>query len=164
MWSRGSPGGLDTVPNGDCGFGVRQAASVEIRKLGPDDWELLVRAVTTFSEERAVAPDLFLGQPRTHAFVAVDGDDVIGWCYGYEILRPEGRWMMLLPRLDVVSERRPERIGRHLLDAFVALARSKGHDKMWLYTDAGPVAARGLYEGAGGQKEDRRPGPWWVFE
>jgi predicted N-acetyltransferase YhbS len=143
---------------------VRQAASVEIRKLGPDDWELLSRAVETFSGEAAVAPDLFLEQPRTHAFVALDGDAVIGWCYGYEVLRPEGRWMLLLQRLDVVEERRPERIGRQLLDTFVALARSKGHEKMWLYTDAGPVAARALYEGASGDKRDRRPGPWWVFE
>jgi predicted N-acetyltransferase YhbS len=137
---------------------------VEIRKLGPDDWGLLARAVTTFCDEAAVAPDLFLEQPKTHAFVAVDGADVVGWCYGYEILRPEGRWMMLLERLDVVEERRPERIGRHLLDTFVALARSKGHEKMWLYADAGRVAARGLYEGAGGDKGDRRPGTWWVFE
>ncbi len=137
---------------------------MEIRKLGAGDWELLARAVTTFSDDTAVAPDLFLEQPRTHAFVAIDGDDVVGWCYGYEILRPEGRWMMLLHRLDVVEERRPERIGRQLLDTFVALARSKGHEKMWLYTDAGAVAARGLYEGAGGARGDRRPGPWWVFE
>jgi predicted N-acetyltransferase YhbS len=137
---------------------------VEIRKLGPADWELLARAVRTFSGETAVAPDLFLEQERNHAFVAVDGDEVIGWCYGYEILRPEGRWMMLLQRVDVVVERRPERIGRQLLDAFVALARSKGHEKMWLFNDAGRVAAGGLYEGAGGKKGDRRPGPWWVFE
>jgi predicted N-acetyltransferase YhbS len=137
---------------------------VEIRMLGPDDWELLARAVRIFSDETAVAPDLFLEQPRTHAFVALDGDDVIGWCYGHEILRPEGRWMMLLQRVDVVEKRRPERIGRQLLDAFVSLARSKGHENMWLYVDAGVVAARGLYEGAGGDTGDRRPGPWWVFE
>jgi GNAT superfamily N-acetyltransferase len=137
---------------------------VEIRKLGPDDWDLLARAVQTFAGEAAVAPDMFLEQSRTHAFVAVDGDDVVGWCYGYEVLRPEGRWTMLLQRLDVVQERRPERIGRQLLDSFVALARSRGHDKMWLYTDAGAIAARALYDGAGGERGDRRPGPWWVFE
>jgi len=136
--------------------------TVDIRELGAGDEELLARAVRVFRDIDAVAPDLFLSDPRTHAFVALDGDAVIGWCYGYELLRPEGRWMMFMQQIDVVPERRRERVGRQLLDAFVALARSKGHQKMWLYTAAGNQAARRLYEGAGGEPTEK-PGFWWVF-
>jgi GNAT superfamily N-acetyltransferase len=143
---------------------MRQARGMELRRLGSDDLELLVRAVETFTGTSAPAPDLFLEQPWTHAFVALDGDDVIGWCYGYELLRPEGRWMMFLKQIDVLEERRLEGVGRELLDAFVALARSKGHRRMWLYTDAGNRAARALYKGAGGAPGDEKVGYWWAFE
>jgi GNAT superfamily N-acetyltransferase len=143
---------------------MRQARGVEIRRLESGDFELLARAVETFTGVRAPAPDLFLEQPRTHAFVALDGEDVIGWCYGYELLRPEGRWMMFLKQIEVLEQRRREGVGRELLEAFVALARSKGHRRMWLYTDAGDRAARGLYEGAGGAPGDAKVGYWWAFE
>jgi len=135
---------------------------VEIRELAVGDEELLHRALRTFKDVDAAAPDLFLEDPRTHAFVALDGGAVIGWCYGYELLRPEGRWMMLMQQIDVLPERRREGVGRTLLDTFVALARSKGHQKMWLYTDAGNEAARRLYEGAGGDPTEKL-GFWWVF-
>jgi ribosomal protein S18 acetylase RimI-like enzyme len=70
--------------------------------------------------------------------------------------------MMLMQQIDVLPERRREGVGRTLLDTFVALARSKGHQKMWLYTDAGNEAARRLYEGAGGDPTEKL-GFWWVF-
>jgi GNAT superfamily N-acetyltransferase len=135
--------------------------TVDIRELGSGDEELLHRALRAFEDVDAAAPDLFLNDPRTHAFVAIDGDDVIGWCFGYELFRPEGRWMMVLSGIDVRQERRREGVGRELLDRFVGLARSKGHAKMWLLTDAGDDVARRLYEGAGDSGE--RLGYWWVF-
>jgi GNAT superfamily N-acetyltransferase len=136
--------------------------TVDIRELGPGDEELLHRALRTFKDMDAAAPDLFLNDPRTHAFVALDAGDVIGWCFGYELFRPEGRWMMLLYGIDVRQERRREGVGRALLDRFVALARSKGHAKMWLLVDAGNDVARRLYEGAGGESAEKL-GYWWVF-
>lgn len=136
--------------------------TIDIRELRPGDEELLGRAISLFRDAEAVASDLFLEDPRTHAFVAIDGEDPVGWCFGYELFRPEGRWMMLLYGIDVVQVRRREGVGRQLLDAFVELARSKGHQKMWLLTDAGNEAARRLYEGAGGDATQKL-GYWWVF-
>ncbi len=135
---------------------------MEIRKLEAGDEELLERALLEFTGESSAAPDMFLSDPRTYAFVALEGEDVVGWCYGYELFRPEGRWMMFLKQIDVVEERRREGIGRELLDRFVGFARSKGHAKMWLLTDAGNEAARRLYEGAGGDPTEKL-GYWWVF-
>jgi GNAT superfamily N-acetyltransferase len=135
--------------------------TVEIHALGPGDEELLHRALRTFKDVDAAAPDLFLEDPRTHAFVALDADQVVGWCFGYELFRPEGRWMMVLDGIDVLQARRREGVGRALLDRFVELARSKGHAKMWLLMDAGNDVARRLYEGAGAPTE--KLGYWWVF-
>ena len=135
---------------------------MDIARLGPGDEELLDRAVRTFQDAPTAAPDMFLGDPHCHAFAATEGDEVIGWCFGYELFRPEGRWMMLLARLDVVEERRRDGIGKELLERFVGFARSKGHDKMWLFADAGHDAARRLFEGVGSEPGEKL-GVWWVF-
>lgn len=87
-------------------------SGVDIRELRPGDEEILHRALRTFKDAAAAVPDLFLEEPRAHAFVA--------------------------------------------------LARSKGHQKMWLLTDAGNEAARRLYERAGGDPTEKL-GYWWVF-
>jgi GNAT superfamily N-acetyltransferase len=135
--------------------------SADIRELEPGDEALLHRAIRTFKDVDAVAPDLFLEDPRTHAFVALDADQVVGWCFGYELFRPEGRWMMVLDGIDVREEWRRTGVGHELLERFVVLARSKGHEQMWLMMDAGSEVARRLYDGAGEPTE--KLGYWWVF-
>jgi ribosomal protein S18 acetylase RimI-like enzyme len=72
--------------------------------------------------------------------------------------------MLVLYEIAVEEAYRREGVGRELLDGFVGFARSKGHRKMWLFTEAGNAAAQRLYEGAGGERDDTSVGYWWVFE
>ena len=136
----------------------------EIRKLDADDVDLLDAAIRVLRDRPSPAPEMFLRDPHAHAFVAIDGDEVVGCAYGYELFRPDGFWMVLLYELGVTEPYRKQGLGRDLLDVFVAFARSKGHSKMWLFTDAGNAAARRLYGGAGGERHDDSVGYWWVFE
>jgi GNAT superfamily N-acetyltransferase len=137
---------------------------VEIRKLETDDVEALDAGIRALKGRSSPAPEMFLRDPRAHAFVAVDDGQVVGCAYGYELFRPDGFWMILLYDLGAVEPYRQQGVGRELLDAFAGFARSKGHDRMWLFTDAGDAAARRLYEGAGGERADGAVGYWWVFE
>jgi ribosomal protein S18 acetylase RimI-like enzyme len=139
------------------------APQIAIREIEPDEPEVLAAALSGVGRA-AAATDIFLTDPRAHAFVALEGEEPVGFAYGYEMIRPEGFWMLLLYEIDVVEEARRRGVGRQLLDAFVELGRSKGHRKMWLFTDAGNDAARRLYEGAGGERTDGHVGYWWVFE
>jgi ribosomal protein S18 acetylase RimI-like enzyme len=137
---------------------------VEIRKLDADDVDLLHAGIRAINGVSSPAPEMFLRDPHAHAFVALDDDAVVGCAYGYELFRPEGFWMLVLYELGVIEPYRSRGTGRDLLDTFVAFARSKGHAKMWLFTDAGNAAARRLYEGAGGERNEGATGYWWVFE
>jgi ribosomal protein S18 acetylase RimI-like enzyme len=137
---------------------------VEIRKLDADDVDLLDAGIRVLKGAASPAPEMFLRDPHAHAFVALEDDEVIGCAYGYELFRPEGYWMLVLYELGVIEPFRSRGHGRELLDAFVAFARAKGHRKMWLFTDAGNAAARRLYEGAGGERNEGATGYWWVFE
>jgi GNAT superfamily N-acetyltransferase len=138
-------------------------ASFEVRPLGPDDDALLDAALRSSRGEPSPAPDLFLSDPHTHAFVAVQDGRVVGWAFGQEILRPEGRWVIVLFELGVADDVRERRVGRSLLEAFAGLARARGHRRMWLFTDAGAKAARAIYPDAGGERGPGETGYWWVF-
>ena len=134
----------------------------EIRKLQPHEDDDLAAALAVV-DRPAAAADLFLSDARCHAFIATDDGRPVGFAYGTEMLRPEGFWMVVLQRLEVIDEARASGVGRQLLDAFVAFARSKDHRSMWLATDAGRDAARRIYPGAGGERHDDGS-YWWVFE
>jgi len=135
---------------------------VEIRKLEPLEDDLLAAALAAV-DRPAAAVDLFLSDPRCHAFIATDGGRPVGFAYGTEMLRPEGYWTVVLQRLEIIEAARASGVGRELLDAFVAFARSKDHRSMWLATDAGRDAARRIYPDAGGERHDDGS-YWWVFE
>jgi GNAT superfamily N-acetyltransferase len=137
-------------------------ASAEIRALGPGDEELLHRAVRTFLDTDAAVPDLFLADPRAHAFVALDGDAIVGWCHGYEVFHPKGRWMVVLMGLAVAESHRPRGGARGLLERFAELAAAKGLTRVWLVTDAGADVARRLFPGTTVEPAGRL-GHWWVF-
>ena len=137
---------------------------IEIRKLEPDEIDLLDAGIRVLKGRSSPAPEMFLRDPRAHAFAAFHDDQVVGCAYGYELFRPDGFWMILLYEIGVAEPYRKEGLGRQLLDAFVAFARAKGHSKMWLFTDAGNAAARRLYDGAGGDRGDDAVGYCWVFE
>jgi GNAT superfamily N-acetyltransferase len=96
--------------------------------------------------------------------VALEGDAPVGFAYGFEVLRPEGFWTLLLSRTEMTESARRHGVGRELLGAFVSFARAKGHRKMWLFTDAGNEAAQRLYPEAGGDRNEGGMSYWWVFE
>jgi ribosomal protein S18 acetylase RimI-like enzyme len=141
--------------------------SFVVRKLTADDEDLLDEAIAIFKDGRSLAPERFLGDPRTHAYVATLGDskDLVGYAYGYELYRPEGRRMILLFDLEVEEEAKASGAGKELVRAFRELAESRGLDKMWLYGHSDNPAVKGLYEEMGIEVEGKPDtGYWWVFE
>jgi ribosomal protein S18 acetylase RimI-like enzyme len=83
-------------------------------------------------------------------FVALDGPEVVGWCWGYHLVRPDGSSMLYLHQLEVDEAYRRTGIGRRLLGAFMNEGARAGATKMFLTTGAGNSAARALYDGMGG--------------
>jgi len=120
-----------------------------IVQVTPADRGALQHAVRRFRQTDGDVVT-FLAQPGTLAFVAVEGVEVQGWCWGYHLARPDGTSMAYLHEIEVAERFRRRGIGWGLLQAFRTAAHCLGASKMFLFTEAGNTAARTLYEKAGG--------------
>jgi ribosomal protein S18 acetylase RimI-like enzyme len=127
-----------------------------ILRVSPDDVEAFAEAARRFGGGDAGVLG-FAESPGTVAFVAVEGGEVEGWCWGYVMARPDGRSMIYLHNLEVAEDRRGRGVGRELLRSFMEVGREGGADKMFLITGEHNVAARRLYESLGAEPAAQGP-------
>ena len=115
----------------------------------PAQVDLLRQATRRFAG--ADPPRAFAEAPATLAFVALGGsNEVIGWCWGYHLVRPDAAPMLYLHELEVAQSHRRQGHGRALVEAFIAAGRSAGAAKMFLSTAKDNKPARQLYDSMGG--------------
>lgn len=129
--------------------------AVEIRRLRRGDEQSVLAAGSLFDD----APDAstarrFLEQPNHHLLIAyaTGGGGPLGFVSGVETTHPDKGSEMFLYELAVDESARRRGVGRSLVEALVALARSRGCYAVWVLTDTDNVAALATYEGAGGTR------------
>ncbi|GAB2685642.1 GNAT family N-acetyltransferase [Kribbella swartbergensis] len=124
------------------------------------DRALLERAVRKFMGVQGAADSGGL------TFVALNGPEVAGWCWGYHLIRPDGSSMLYLHQLEVDEAYRRSGIGRQLLRTFMNEGTSAGATKMFLTTGAANTAARALYDAMGGGLASQGPtvNYWFLLE
>jgi ribosomal protein S18 acetylase RimI-like enzyme len=127
-----------------------QNTHVIVRRLGPDDKVLVRSVLERFDGVHDADPDEFLRDPRTLAFVAEQGGEVLGWLYSYELPRPDGSREVLLYSIDVAEQSRRRGYGRKLIDALLSEAKLQGDTELWTLTDNDNSGAQGLYKNTGG--------------
>ncbi|TCO47885.1 acetyltransferase (GNAT) family protein [Kribbella antiqua] len=116
---------------------------------------LLEQAVKKFMGSTA---DLaFTTAPGVMTYVALNGSDISGWCWGYRLPRPDGSAMLYLHQLEVDEAHRRQGIGRQLLTTFMAAGADAGATKMFLTTGADNTPARNLYDALGGGPASQGP-------
>lgn len=116
------------------------------------------------SVERAVhkfmkvsAGGAYASSPATMTFVAVDGSEIAGWCWGYNLVRPDDSSMLYLHQLEVDETYRRRGIARDLMTTFMTAGATSGATKMFLTTAADNTPARTLYESLGGGLASQGP-------
>jgi ribosomal protein S18 acetylase RimI-like enzyme len=119
--------------------------SVRIVQADPATVE---RAVSKFMNVEA--DGAYATSPTTLTFVALDGAEIAGWCWGYQLVRPDNSTMLYLHQLEVDEAHRRQGIARQLMTAFMKAGAATGATKMLLSTGADNTAARALYESMGG--------------
>ena len=120
--------------------------------LGPADAAVLERVADGVFDH---PPDPrwtaeFLGDPRHHIAVALDGDQVVGMASAVHYLHPDKPPELWVNEVGVAPAHEGQGIGRQLLQALFAHGRALGCTAAWLGTQPDNLPARRLYAAVGG--------------
>ena len=143
---------------------MRHNDEIVIERITADNADVYGLAVRRFRQRPP--RDDFLADPSAVGFVALSGDDVVGWCWGHRLRRPDDAPMLYLHDLRVADDEQGHGVGRRLIEAFVAHGRRIGATKMFLSTGADNAIARRLYESLGGGLAPEGPtvNYWFVLD
>jgi GNAT superfamily N-acetyltransferase len=136
---------------------------VMVRRGGPDDAPSLARMISDFNEEegspgRVNAADVVeicfdLGSIY-QAIVAEDGDDLIGYALIMRYFDTEPcAWCSYMQDLFVVSARRSQGVGRHLIAAVAKAALDQEHAILYWHVRDRNKRGRAFYASVGGKEQ-----------
>jgi ribosomal protein S18 acetylase RimI-like enzyme len=129
---------------------------VTIRRLGPEDADLVLAAGGLFDESPTrEATERFLASPGHHLLMAFtdDGGRPAGFVSGIEMTHPDKGTELFLYELGVDDGARRQGVGTALVAALRDLARERGCYGMWTLTDADNDPALGTYRKGGASEE-----------
>jgi ribosomal-protein-alanine N-acetyltransferase len=125
---------------------------VDIRRLGVDDWVLVLAAQHLFDgPAQEAASRRFLESGDHHLLLALEDQHPVGFVSGVEVTHPDKGTEMFLYELGVAPPFQRRGIGRRLVAALADLAVSRGCYGMWVGVDPDNTAARAVYRAAGAE-------------
>jgi ribosomal protein S18 acetylase RimI-like enzyme len=95
----------------------------------------------------------FFADPRHHLAAALAGEVVVGMASGVHYVHPDKPPELFINEVGVAPEYQGQGLGRQLLDALTAHARSLGCVTAWTLTEPDNSVARRLYTKLGGAED-----------
>ena len=137
-----------------------------ILRAGPSDFDLACEAVLEVHGRAsldAVALAEFVADPMRFLLLATHDGLVVGSLSGYALQRPHRPDpQFLLYEIDVRPEWRRQRIGKALVNRFIAEARAASAFEVWVLTNRSNAAAMALYASCGLRMENSDDAMWSV--
>ena len=129
--------------------------TITVRILNPDDAAVLDRVAEDVFDGPVNArwAAEFLGDPRHHLAVAVEGEQVVGFASGVHYVHPDKPPELWVNEVGVSPAQQNRGVGRRLLAALFERARAVGCAQAWVGTERANAPARRLYAAAGGVEE-----------
>jgi GNAT superfamily N-acetyltransferase len=132
---------------------------IEIRVLGPGDDSVLQRVAPDVFDGPVDSPlsAEFLADPRHHLAVALDDGQVVAMASALHYVHPDKPPELWVNEVAVAPTHQSRGIGRQVLLALFAHARTLGCHEAWVLTNYGNAAARRMYAAAGGIEDQEAP-------
>lgn len=92
----------------------------------------------------------FLEEKNSFGYVAKEDDIIVGFAYGYVLVRPDGLRDFYLHAIDIMENYQKHGYGTELMKYIYAHSKNIGCRKMFLITNKSNVSACRCYEKAGG--------------
>jgi ribosomal protein S18 acetylase RimI-like enzyme len=104
----------------------------------------------------------FLADPRHHLAAAIaPGGRLVGFASGVHYLHPDQAPQLFINEVGVADDWAGQGLGRQLVEALLAHARTLGCTMAWVATQPDNHAALALYARASGRRD---PSPFVLFE
>lgn len=92
----------------------------------------------------------FINDKNAYGFIARDENKIVGFAYGYTLLRPDGKQDFYLHAIDIMADFQGNGYGTELMNYIKGYVKEIGCRKMFLITNKSNVSACKCYEKAGG--------------
>ena len=92
----------------------------------------------------------FINDKNTYGFIARDESKIVGFAYGYTLLRPDGKVDFYLHAIDIMTDYQGNGYGTGLMNFIKQYIKEVGCRKMFLITNKSNISACKCYEKAGG--------------
>jgi ribosomal protein S18 acetylase RimI-like enzyme len=143
---------------------LRQTTSVDIRKVGRGDEDLVISAAHLFDGPAdELATREFLNKDDHHILIAYEEEHPAGFITGVEVTHPDKGTEMFIYELAVEEDFQRRGLGEALVMELASVAREKGCYGMWVLTDEENAAALATYAKSGGAVESRSTMISWTF-
>ena len=122
-------------------YKVLEQQDIELMKYFVDDEN------TKYVE---VLLNTFLEAKNTFGYVAKEDNNIVGFAYGYVLIRPDGLRDFYLHAIDIMEKYQKHGYGTELMKFINTHSKSIGCRKLFLITNKSNVSACRCYERAGG--------------
>ena len=92
----------------------------------------------------------FLEEKNAYGYVAKEDNTIVGFAYGYVLVRPDGLKDFYLHAIDIMEKYQNKGYGTELMKYINAHSKNIGCRKMFLITNKSNTSACRCYENAGG--------------
>lgn len=125
-------------------YKVLEKQDVELMKYFVDDEN------TKYDEDFLGA---FLQEKNAYAYIAKEDGMVVGFAYGYVLVKPDGRRDFYLHAIDIMEDYQKHSYGTELMKYIHTHSKNIGCAKLFLITNKSNVSACRCYENAGGSSK-----------
>ena len=124
---------------------------MKCKLLDKEDIDLMEKFVdeenTKYNKEKLMG---FLNENNSYGFIVKNENKIVGFAYGYVLLRPDGSQDFYLHAIDIISEFQGKGYGTKLMNFIKKYIKEIKCRKMFLITNKSNISACRCYEKAGG--------------
>lgn len=124
---------------------------MEYKVLEEKDIDLMQNFVddenTKYEKENLIN---FMNDKNVYGFIARDENKIVGFAYGYTLLRPDGKQDFYLHAIDIMADFQGNGYGTELMNYIKGHVKEISCRKMFLITNKSNISACKCYEKAGG--------------
>ena len=124
---------------------------MEYKLLEEQDLELMLDFVDDENTKYSIEVlKKFIDEKNNFGFIAKTNNKIVGFAFGYILLKPDGRKVFYLDAIDVMPEYQGKGCGTGIISFARDYAKTLNCYKMYLITNRSNVSACKCYEKAGG--------------